>query len=158
MWWVTVVIFVSSARTAESLPLLRTLTIVKTPVRRWMGRSKYHDYYLDATTFERWEYVYDTNNMLVEVIAPDTSTWQESTYNSKGSVTAKRAGTGPWEYWTYEADGVSVATYTDAAGIVTEYDYDVDGRVSRVSHPSVHAYGYQYEYDANGNLAKETIK
>ncbi|MBX3176836.1 MAG: hypothetical protein KF886_05725 [Candidatus Hydrogenedentes bacterium] len=33
-----------------------------------IGRSKYHDYYLDATTYERWEYVYDGDNMLAELI------------------------------------------------------------------------------------------
>ncbi|MBX3178428.1 MAG: hypothetical protein KF886_13795 [Candidatus Hydrogenedentes bacterium] len=33
-----------------------------------IGRSKHHDYYLDATAFERWEYVYDGDNMLVELV------------------------------------------------------------------------------------------
>lgn len=117
---------------------------VNTPVSGLdVGRSKYHDYYTDATTYERWEHVYNGSNVLVEIIAPDASTYMEATYNTKGSVTAMRAGNGPWEYWTYEADGVRVATYTDAAGVVTEYDYDVDGRLSKVTHPSVHADGYR---------------
>ena len=30
-----------------------------------IGRSKYHDYYVDASTYERWEHVYNNKNMLI---------------------------------------------------------------------------------------------
>ena len=61
-----------------------------------VGRSKYHDYYLDATTFERWEYVYDASNMLVEVIAPDRwARWPRGRlWRPKGTVPVARCAPG----------------------------------------------------------------
>jgi len=130
---------------------------VNTPVSALgVGRSKYHDYYVDSTTFERWEYVYNVDNLLAELVAPTSAVYQEATYNAQGNVTSKKTGTGPTEYWTFEADGVRLASFTDGAGTEVEYEYDGNKRLSRSTHPSVHADGYQYEYNTEGLLIRET--
>lgn len=69
---------------------------VNTPVSSLdIGRSKCHDYYVDATTYERWGCEYDSARNLTRVAAPGDVDYAEYTCNSVGHVLTEQFGAGP---------------------------------------------------------------
>ncbi|MDP2324317.1 MAG: hypothetical protein Q8N51_09845, partial [Gammaproteobacteria bacterium] len=129
--------------------------MVNTPVTGSTARSRYIDYYLDATNYERWGYEYDTAKNLTRVAAPGDVDYAQYTHNSVGNVLTEQFGTGPVTEYQYDTSGQKVVKKIDPAGIETDYTYDGNGMLEKTEHPSVHADGYQYEYDTNGKKTKD---
>jgi len=130
---------------------------VNTPVSSSdVGRSKYHDYYKDATTYERWEYQYDASNNLTKLLAPDASVLTTLSHNAQGQMASLKIGTGPTKYWEYDSSGLRLTKYTDAVGIDTNYYYNASGLRTKLTHPSLASAGYTYAYNSNGQLTRRT--
>ncbi|GMV95134.1 MAG: hypothetical protein AMXMBFR82_49120 [Candidatus Hydrogenedentota bacterium] len=133
--------------------------IVNTPVTGNLNLSRYMDYYIDSTNCERWEYEYDLGYRLTKVLTPADDVWQEYEYDSTlyDRLTKARRGTGPWTYFGYADDFTRYAnSITGPDGTVTNIHYDANGRISKVTHPSVGAYGTQYAYDSFGDVTRVT--
>ena len=130
--------------------------LVNTPVTGNTSLSRYIDYYLDATNYERWSHEYNSAGALTKVVAPGTVDYAVYTYNSGGNVLTEKLGTGPVTTYQYDTSGQKITKMIDAAGIETVYTYGTNGLLDKVTHPALNAAGFQYAYDTYGHLTSLT--
>ncbi|MBL7645031.1 MAG: tetratricopeptide repeat protein [Candidatus Hydrogenedentes bacterium] len=128
---------------------------VKTPVTGDTSLSRYSDYYIDSTTYERWTNTYDADRNLTEVTAPGSVDYAEYTYNAVGQALTASNGTGPVTEYEYDPSGLWVESTIDGAGIETVNEYDANHNLEKTTHPSLDAAGIQHEYDAYGQVTKD---
>ncbi|MDD3304365.1 MAG: DUF6531 domain-containing protein, partial [Clostridia bacterium] len=100
-------------------------------------------------------YTYDANgNVLTEKVNDTTKTY---TYNNKNNMTKKTDENGNYIEYTYAADGITLLKekYMDASEI--NYEYNEQGIKGLIkSKTNQNSKTTSYEYDAYGNVAKET--
>jgi RHS repeat-associated protein len=111
------------------------------------------DYYRDASNYDSWEFKYDSG-VLTKILRPGGIEFATWTYNAKG-----RWSTHTYEdlaiTWEYDSAEERYPTKRiEADGTETEYFYDANYRVTKVTHPSYGSVGVRYEYDTIGNTTK----
>ncbi|MCF6283609.1 MAG: cysteine peptidase family C39 domain-containing protein [Candidatus Hydrogenedentes bacterium] len=130
--------------------------LINTPLTGNLTLSTSIDYYLDATTYERWSYEYDTDYTMTKVVAPGSVTYGTFTYNSVGNLLTEQYGNGPTATYAYDSSGQYLTKVTDSVGIETDYYYDSNNQLTKETHPSYAAAGILYAYDANGYMTRQT--
>jgi len=125
---------------------------VYTPVTNDSSRQQYLDYYLDASTYQRWYYDYYNGAMTKVRRTGGSITHREYTYNAKGFVATTKYGTGPTTTYGYDLANLILTKVTAPGSIDTTLAYDSSDRVTKVTHPSIGANGVQYTYDGYGQV------
>jgi RHS repeat-associated protein len=129
---------------------------VNTPVSGDTGRSRYKDYYYDASNYERWSYEYDSGGNLTKVLRPGNVVYGTYAYNSYGRMTTKSGNDGVATNWYYGVNGLYATKMTNKAGLDTLYYYDSYKRLTKTVTPWSGAAGIVVAYDANGNATSVT--
>jgi YD repeat-containing protein len=129
---------------------------VNTPITGDGGRSRYKDYYLDASNYERWSYEYDSGGNLTKVLRPGNGVYGTYAYNAYGRMITKAGNDGVATNYYYGANGLYVTKMTDKAGLDTLYYYDGYNRLTKTVTPWNGAAGIVAAYDANGNVTSVT--
>jgi RHS repeat-associated protein len=141
-----------------------------TPVTGDMSRAASLDYFRytggNWNTYHRVGYEYDAATKARTKSTMGAVTVQEASYNSSGRVSDIRCIKAPCGAGT--VGGGATGVYYDTAaslyptrrtgpdGLDIYYYYDSNWRVTKITHPSVAAAGYQFAYDAYGQVTTVT--
>jgi RHS repeat-associated protein len=119
--------------------------------------SSQKDYYLDTTNYESWEYDYNSSNDLTAVTGPSSEAVADYQYDDYDRLTKQRFMGGPWTTYVYsDADAIQPYRVVGPDGSITQYYFDDDSRITKVTHPSVASAGTVYTFDASNNLSTVT--
>ncbi|MBI2433853.1 MAG: tetratricopeptide repeat protein [Candidatus Hydrogenedentes bacterium] len=129
---------------------------VSTPVTSDATRNRYQDYYVDATTYERWTKNYTTGD-LTGRLAPGNFAITTNTFNSEGQLLTSELGDGGGTVeYTYTSGWASPDIVTGPDGLDTEFTFDANGKMTTKEHPSQGANTWDYTYDTYGQLESVT--
>ena len=103
---------------------------------------------------------YDSNNNVTKLIDSKDQTYVENTYDADGRVLTQVFGDGTISYsYTLSGDDITKNTVTNKLGNVVEYSYSTSGQKTQAKYFNEVGIGsviYNYEYDNDGYLTKET--
>ncbi|GMW03109.1 MAG: hypothetical protein AMXMBFR84_42450 [Candidatus Hydrogenedentota bacterium] len=126
------------------------------PISGDLSRVQYDDYYLDASTYERWSYEYNASGDLTRTSRPGNITVETYTYNASGRISTVADVNNQTVTYAYPAASLHATKSTDERGLDTLYYYDNLKRLTKVVAPDTDAAGMVYAYDTAGNITSIT--